>query len=281
MNRGWLRWYGVAILLGLCLVVPARAAEPPTEPLLRLETGMHTAPIKRLATDKEGRWAVTVSHDKTARVWEVASGRLLHVWRPPQGKGNEGKLYAVALSPDGTTMALGGWTQFNDGRVDLALDGYSIYFVDRASGRLLHRSTGLHSRVTHLAYSPDGRRLVASFKDRGVRLFDAASGAEAGRAADYGAASYSAHFRADGRRLVTTSWDGQIRLYALEAGHLQLLKSTKLTGGERPFSARFSPDGRSLAVGFDDSTVVQVLDAETLAEVARPVTAGINNGDLS
>ena len=271
MNRGWLRWYGVAILLGLCLVAPTRAAEPPTEPLLRLETGMHTAAIWRLATDREGRWAVTVSDDKTARVWEVASGRFLQVWRPPQGDGHEGKLFAAALSPDGTTMALGGWTD----------EVNSLYLVDRASGRLLHCIAGLPNVVSHLAYSPDGRWLVASLGGtNGVRLFDAASGAEVGRAADYGADSYSAHFRADSRRLVTTSFDGQVRLYALEAGRLQLLKSTKLTGGERPYFARFSPDGRSLAVGFEDSAVVQVLDAETLAEVARPATTGVDNGNL-
>ena len=135
MNRGWWRWSGVVILLELCMVATTRAAEPTREPLLRLETGMHTAPITRLATDREGRWAVTASNDKTARVWEVASGRLLQVWRPPQGEGHEGKLFAAALSPDGTTMALGGWTQFNDGQDALAPDGQTIYLVDRASGR--------------------------------------------------------------------------------------------------------------------------------------------------
>ena len=139
MNRDGLRWSAVAILLGLCLVAQTRAAEPPIEPLLRFETGMHTAAIWRIATDREGRWAVTVSEDKTARVWEVASGRLLQVWRPPQGDGDEGKLYAAALSPDGTTMALGGWTKFNDGQNTVVPDGFSIYLVDRASGRLLHR----------------------------------------------------------------------------------------------------------------------------------------------
>jgi WD40 repeat protein len=74
------------------------------EPLLRLETGTHTAVIKRIATDKAGRWAVTASHDKTARIWEVSTGREVMVLRPPQDVGNEGKLYAgcdVARRIDG------------------------------------------------------------------------------------------------------------------------------------------------------------------------------------
>jgi WD40 repeat protein len=60
------------------------AAEPTTRPLPRLETGMHTASINRIATDASGRWAVTASHDKTTRVWEVASGRQLAVLCPPR-----------------------------------------------------------------------------------------------------------------------------------------------------------------------------------------------------
>src|SRR5262252_7345950 len=96
-----------AILLAAVLCI---AAEPTTQPLLRLETGTHTSVIKRIATDASGRWAVTASDDKTARVWEVASGRQLAVLRPPQDIGNEGKLYAVALSPDGAVVAVGGYT---------------------------------------------------------------------------------------------------------------------------------------------------------------------------
>src|SRR5262249_41926477 len=94
-----------AILLA---ALPCLAAEPTTRPLPRLETGMHTARINRIATDAAGRWAVTASEDKTARVWEVASGRQLVVLRPPQDVGDEGKLYAVALSPDGAVVAAGG-----------------------------------------------------------------------------------------------------------------------------------------------------------------------------
>ena len=68
------------------------AAEPTTRPLPRLETGMHIDAINRIATDVAGRWTVTASDDKTARVWEVASGRQLAVLRPPQDIGDEGQL---------------------------------------------------------------------------------------------------------------------------------------------------------------------------------------------
>ena len=251
------------------------AADPTPQPQPRLETGKHTAPINRIATDADGRWAVTASGDKTARVWEVASGRQVAVLRPPQDVGNEGKLYAVALSPDGAIVAVGGWTGVDwDGQA-------AIYNFDRASGHLLRRLPGLPEVIKHLAFSPDGRWLAASLGGKyGVRLFDARSGVETVSDAEYHDSSYSAHFSPDGRRLLTTSDDGQVRLHSVEEGKLGPPKRVRPGGGKEPFAARFSPDGRFIAVGFHDGTVVQVLDAETLAEVARPAIAGVDNGNL-
>jgi WD40 repeat protein len=236
---------------------------------------MHTAIITRIATDAAGRWAVTASLDKTARVWEVASGRQLAVLRPPQDVGNEGQLHAVALSPDGAVVAVGGWTGWAwDKEV-------AIYLFDRTSGRLLRRLPGLPEVVLHLAFSPDGRWLAASLAGaNGVRIFEATRGEETGRDAAYGGDSYSVHFSPDGWRLLTTSYDGQVRLYTVNDGTLGQPTRVSPGGGRQPFAARFSPDGRHIAVGFYDSTVVQVLDARTLQEVVRPSTVGVDNGNL-
>jgi len=264
----------LAPLLGLA--PPVGAGEPPTEPLLRLETGMHTAPIRRIATDAAGRWAVTGSDDKTARVWEVATGRQVAVLRPPQGPGSEGKLFAVAMSPDARVVAAGGWTGWDWTQKN------SIYLFDRASARLLRRLPDLPNGINHLAYSPDGRWLVACLGGKhGLRLFDAASGLERGRDSNFGNETYSAHFSPDNRRLVSTSLDGQVRLHAVdEQGRLTLLKSARTAGGTRPFSARYSPDGRRIAVGFDENRTVLVLDAQTLGEVAPRLSADTGTGSL-
>ena len=46
----------------------------------------------------DGRELITVSDDKTIRVWDVKSGEPLRVLRPPIGRGPEGMLNAAALA---------------------------------------------------------------------------------------------------------------------------------------------------------------------------------------
>ena len=244
---------------------------------------MHTAMINRIAVDRAGRWAVTASDDKTARIWNLASGQLVRVLRVPLGEGNEGKLYAVALSPDGALVALGGWTQ-PDG------PDQAIYLFDRASGRLLQRLTGLPNVVLHLAFSADGRRLAAALGGaNGIRVYGTTgqgSGAQRGWqqvATDgaYGDDSYSVEFDAAGRLLATSS-DGELRLYgAGGSGRLQPLRRRAAPGGKDPSSARFSPDGRRIAVGFDDSPAVAVLDGASLEPLAPADTNSPINGSLN
>ncbi len=73
----------IALLFILFLSNISFSSEPPKEPILRIETGMHTAMIRRIAVDSDNRYLVTGSDDKTIRVWELSTGRLLKTIRPP------------------------------------------------------------------------------------------------------------------------------------------------------------------------------------------------------
>jgi len=277
MNKHLHQLIGASLLIVLCAAAintAAQTTEPSREPTLRIETGMHTAVINRIGIDAANRYLVTASNDKTIRVWELASGRLLRIIRPPLGEGNEGRIYAVALSPDGNTIAAGGWTSNESGNVE------SIYLFDRESGRLTGRLRGLPSVVHHLVYSPDGRFLAATLGEKsGVRVFSTAPYAPVGRDNDYGDRSEGADFDSAGR-LATASYDGFIRVYAIgRDGSLRLL--AKKAAGERPLDIKFSPDGTRLAVGFYDIAKVAVLDADDLGELYAPDVTGVNDGDLS
>jgi WD40 repeat protein len=127
---------------------------------------MHTAAIRRIDVDREERFLVSGSLDKTARVWDFASGRLLRTLRVPLGEGDVGKVYAVAISPDGTTVAVGDYTGKASG-------SHIIYIFDLATGVLRHRIEGLPRAIIHLAYAPDGQRLAAVFGGaNGLRVYE-------------------------------------------------------------------------------------------------------------
>ena len=267
----------LAALLVL-LAAPALAQEPSgtrlfERPVLALDPGMHTAMINRADVDRSGSYAVTGSDDRTVRVWKVADGALLRTIPLPVGPGNVGKVFAVAISPDGALIAAGGWTRSIDADAT-----EQIYLFARDSGKLLQRIAGLPGAVQHLTFSADGRHLAAVLgSGAGLRVYDREAGwAEVARDSDYGDESYGAAFAPDGR-LATTSYDGKIRLYD-PAFHLT--KWVAAPGGSKPFGIAFSPNGQRLAVGYLDSTAVDLFDGTSLATLPGPDTGGIDNGDL-
>jgi hypothetical protein len=68
----------------------------------------------------------------------AADGQLQRVVRLPIDYGDIGKAYAVAISPDGSTIAVSGWTGPSG--------HHNIFLFDRASGALKQRlrPTGCH-----------------------------------------------------------------------------------------------------------------------------------------
>ncbi|CAK8721830.1 hypothetical protein GKODMF_13425 [Candidatus Electrothrix gigas] len=267
------------LLIFLLILLPTTvtlAGEPPTAPMLRLETGFHTASITRIATDAQGRWLATASEDKTLRLWDIQDRKqpaLVRTLRLPSGPGNEGKLYAVAMDPAGDWLATGGWGFESD----------YIYILDRASGQLRQRIKELGNVILHLCVSPDGRWLAAVLGGgEGLRVYAVKQGfRQVLSDRNYGDASYGCAFSPNSRSLVTTCRDGQIRRYSLQGSSFRKEQQTATQGGKEPYSVAFHPAGDRLALGFHDSTAVSVLNAEQITPLYAPDTSGIDNGDIS
>jgi dipeptidyl aminopeptidase/acylaminoacyl peptidase len=266
----------IAIGLGILMISASRSLAADDQPVLRIEAGMHTANMRNVSTDAAGRLALTVSEDETARLWEVATGRLIRVLRIEIGDANEGKLFCGALSPDGRLAAVGGW-------VSAGASEEAIYLFDTATGREVRRLTGLPNATYDLAFSADGRYLAVTLWGRsGLRLWEIATGREVGNDSDYEGESYGVDWSQNGQ-LVTTSYDGFLRLYTFKDGGvgpvLKLIKKSAVQGGKRPFRARFSPDGSLIAVGFGDSTSVTVVNGNDLSFRFAPDSRGVTDGD--
>jgi Caspase domain/WD domain, G-beta repeat len=221
--------------------------------------------------DAGERFLVSASDDKTARVWDLASGKLLQVLRPPEGEGFEGQIYAVAISPDGATVAVGGFTG-ETGR------SKPVYLFDRATGRLARELGGFPELITHLSYSREGSYLVVALSGaNGIRVLRTSDYQQVASDTAYANNCYWAEFDRAGR-LVTVSYDGFVRLYSSD---FRLVSKKHEPGGSQPFSARFSPDGTKIAVGFGDSTSVNVLSGKNLSFLYAPDTTQAKNGDLN
>jgi WD40 repeat protein len=259
-----------AIVLIIALTGQVYSAGLSKEPIFRIETGMHTAPVRRLGIDRHNKFIVTSSDDKTVRIWDFATGELLKILRPPIGENSEGSLYAVAMSPDGSTIACGGWTFAGDIQ-------HNIYLFDRETGKVKGRIPGLMNVIRHLRYSPDGRHLVAVLGGKnGFRVFRTSDNMLMGEDKDYGSDCFGADFDKQ-NHLAVVSYDGMVRLYGAD---FKLITKAKPRGGTQPFSVSFSPDGSKIAVGFHDSPNVDILSGSDLAYLYSPNTRIANNGTL-
>jgi DNA-binding beta-propeller fold protein YncE len=252
----------------------ARSDEIPSSPFLRIETGMHGAAINGLAVDTADKELVTVSDDKTARVWSTTDGSLVSTLRGPIGAGPEGGLYAVALSPSGKTIAVGGYT-------GIAWDGSAgIYLFSRADGNWLGRialGAGTDT-ITHLAFSPDGHYLaVATTDGRGLRIVDTRALTVKIADPDYTDAIEWVEFAPDGR-LVTSSLDGMVRLYGPA---LARIATYRVPDKHKPFAASFNKDGSEVAVGLLDGTSVLTLSGRDLKREGERTGAPGKSGALS
>ena len=232
------------------------ARELPSAPIIRVESGWHDADITGLAADINGRFIVTCSFDKTIRVWQLdrleAGPRVIRV--PIDGETREGALYALALSPDGSTLVTGGWI----GSFEAA---WSLYVFDVKSGRMMRRIADLPHRAVSLAYSPDGKLLAIGMKSgKGVQLRRTDTWSVVASDDAYSDDIPSLQFGPAGQ-LAVVSHDGSITVYGDRLGKkLRIVDPSNVA----PAVVRFSPDGRTVAVGHSQDPRVLLLNANDL-----------------
>jgi WD40 repeat protein/serine/threonine protein kinase len=153
--------------------------------------------------------------------------------------GHVSPLNAVAISPDGSTLASAGEDQV-------------IMLWDLASGRVLH-SFAMHTQpVCGLAFSPNGELLATGGQDGTIAVWDVASGERVRALSGHSRLPSRIQFTPDGMSLAAGSEAGIIRRWDVASGK----EGSPLAGHTDVVRCvAFSPDGRLLASGGEDRSV--------------------------
>ncbi|MFN7999598.1 MAG: WD40 repeat domain-containing protein [Acidobacteriota bacterium] len=117
-----------------------------------------SAEVTSAAYSPDGRFIVTASFDKTARVWNAASGQVV-----VELKGHAAYVTNAVYSPDGRFIVT-------------TSDDQTARVWNAASGQVVVELKGHADEVNCTAYSPDGRFIVTASSDKTARVWNAASG---------------------------------------------------------------------------------------------------------
>jgi WD40 repeat protein len=209
-----------------------------------------------VAFSPDGKRALSGCSDGNARLWDLASGRLLKTLPTfPNGRA-----WTVAFAPDGQRAVTGGGNMFENSNTPAA----SLVLWDLATGNEIRRFEGHTKDVRRAAISPDGKQLLSASFDGTMRLWDLESGKELRRFDGPGHFVESAAFTPDGKRAVCSygpaiveavyAEDPRCSLRLWDLGTGKELKQFKGHGGP-VLSLAVSANGRLMVSGSADGTM--------------------------
>jgi len=202
-----------------------------------VQVWFHNDVVQDTKFSPDGRWVITASSDRTARVWDTATGKPVS---PPLE--HTGPVQFAAFSPDGQRVATANY-------------GFNAGVWDARSGRLLfpflqHRNPVGHPTVVlRGSFSPDSRWVVTVSVDGTAQVHDLSTGEPLTTILPNLAAVRHAQFSPNSRLLATSSSNGAAQVWDLATGRPV---SPPLVHTGLVNHVEFSPDGKLLVTAGSD-----------------------------
>ena len=203
------------------------------------------------AFSPDGTRVVTASWDKTARVWDAATGKPLTTPARASGRGVERRVQP---------------RRHARGHRELGQDRAGVGRGDRQAA---HRPARASGAVWSAAFSPDGTRVVTASDDKTARVWDAATGKPLTRPAH--ASGPGEERRVQPRRHARGHRERRQDRAGVGRGDRQAADPPARASGQ-VWSAAFSPDGTRVVTASYDRTA-RVWDAATGQPLSAPLDA--------
>lgn len=132
-------------------------------PVMSLSVGKHAAEVNDFVLTSDSTRLITVSDDKTLKLWSYPSFDLLFTIHMPDNGGETGQLRHCAVHPNNRLVAVSGKTgtkrpnaRISDERV------YSFYLIDLQRRQIVDKVGAFDAPVSSLDFSPNGEFLAVS-----------------------------------------------------------------------------------------------------------------------
>ncbi len=195
--------------------------------------GGHVEMVWDNAASADGRWYATASHDRTVKIWDARTHRLVHTL-----EGHNGMVWSVAFSPDSQVLASGA----------VGDSGGEIKLWDFAAGKELKHMNGHKRLVVGLAFHPTAPLLLSAGFDGSVMGWEIPSGKSLGMLHQFDQSVHQLAMHPDGHWLAAACHDHHVALWNFreaDAAKFQPRAPDKMLAGhgQSVWAVTFHSDG--------------------------------------
>ncbi len=218
----------IAVFIILLIFVSEIYAQ--LSPIVSLSMDMHSSTVNEVDIDILNNRFISVSNDKTLRLWSYPEIKLLGVARTPLDYGEDGQLTRCVLRPSSNYAVISGKTGTKRTNSWINSNGlYSFYLVDLNTMKIIDKVGAFDKEIMSMRFSPNGNLLVVTSQYEQLALYQSDNMAFMGGITFDDERMRGAYFLNDTVMQIIT--DCRIYLYGLEYltdGYVNFFQIAKL-----------------------------------------------------